>query len=104
MENEEFFEGIEAGARLRSRQSQRDHHTVTAASGGLDILPIRENECSPLLAEQEENFDHSSDSPDGDERREDFKWQGETDFEGVSWWNKPSVSRTSQLSCCPTLI
>lgn len=94
MENEPVFAGtaiINAAADLRSRPSQRDHDLPLVASGGVKATHIGVDENTSLLSEEEgSNYDVQSNF--GVERRGEFKWQGENDFEGISWWNKPSVS------------
>lgn len=96
MENEPVFAGtaiIDAAADLRSRPSQRDHGLALTASGGVKASQIRDTEATSLLSGEEEFFfDGQGNGSIGVERRDEFKWQGENDFEGFSWWNKPSVS------------
>lgn len=95
MENEPVFAGtaiIDAAADLaRSRPSQRDHDLPLVATGGVKASHIGVGENTSLLSgEGGSTYDVQGDF--GVERRGEFKWQGENDFEGVSWWNKPSVS------------
>lgn len=93
MENEPVFAGtaiIDAAANLRSRPSQRDHDLPLAASGGVKASHIGVSEDTSLLS-GEEGSTYDGQGNNGVERRGEFKWQGENDFEGISWWNKPSV-------------
>ena len=45
------------------------------------------DEVTPLLASGSGN----SDADDNDDRKSS-EWEGHVDFEGVTWWRKPSVS------------
>ena len=95
MENEEVFEAdaeINGLEQMRSRSTHRStrkrHDTEDA-----DFASERNNhdEETPLLLPDHENEgrDVSEDRPD--ETRRTPKWDGEGDFEGRPWWNKPSV-------------
>lgn len=79
MENEPVFAGtaiIDAASDLHSRPSH-----------------IRDSEDTPLFSGEEgSTYDGQANDSIGVGRRGEFKWQGENDFEGISWWNKPSVS------------
>lgn len=79
MENEPVFAGtaiIDAASDLRSRP-----------------LHITDSEETSLLSgEEESTYDGQANGSIGVGRRGESKWQGENDFEGTSWWNKPSVS------------
>ena len=100
MENEPVFAGtaiIDAASDLRSRQSQRGLDMAMTASGGLEISHIRDSDDTSLLStEGGSTRDGQANGSDGFERRAEFRWQGENDFAGMSWWNKPSVSPRSQ--------
>lgn len=94
MENEPVFAGtaiINAAADLRSRPSQHYHDLPLVASGGVKASHIGVSENTSLLS-GEEGSTCDGHGNIGVERRGEFKWQGEHDFEGISWWNKPSVS------------
>lgn len=97
MENEPVFAGTAiidaAAADLRSRLSQRDHDLALSPSGGVKASHIRDSEDTSLLSGEEgSTYDGQGNGSISVERRGEFKWQGENDFEGISWWNKPSVS------------
>lgn len=95
MESEPVFAGtaiIDVASDLRSRQSQQ-----LTASGGLEGSHIGDSEDTALLSrEGGSTHDGQANGSNGIENRGEFKWQGENDFEGMSWWNKPSVSPQSQ--------
>ena len=97
MENDLVFTGsatMDATSALRSRPSQRGHDTVTAASGGFEVLKDSEYENAPLLPRDEDVRDNRSGDAVGDGQRGRIEWEGENDFEGRPWWNKPSVNCT----------
>lgn len=83
---------IDATSALRSRPSQRGHAAVTAASGGFEVFKNTDYESAPLLARDDEDGDGRLESPSGDVQRGRVEWEGENDFEGRPWWNKPSVN------------
>lgn len=100
MENDQAFEAeadIEAlervDSRLRQRSSHKGHDTLKAALGGFESEAERNDEHSPLLP-RVAGEDHDSDRTLGNDeegRRGSPTWEGERDFEGRPWWNKPSV-------------
>ena len=93
MENEPVFAIIDATSDLRSRPSQRGHDMALTPSGGLEVSHIRDSDGISLLSSDEgSTHGGQANGSNGVERRGEFKWQGENDFEGMSWWNKPSVS------------
>lgn len=101
MENEPVFSStaiIDAASDLRSRQSQRVHDMALAASGGIEVSHKNDSEDTSLLS-REGGFtrDDQGNCSNDVERRSEPKWQGENDFEGMSWWNKPSVSSRSHF-------
>ena len=100
MENELVFAGTattDAGSGLRFRQPQRSHNMALAASGGLEVSHTRDSENTSLLStEGGSTRDGQANRSNTVERRGEFKWQGENNFEGMSWWEKPSVSARSQ--------
>ena len=94
MENEQVIAAganLDADSKLRSRPSQRGHDMVMAAAGGVEISKTPEHERTPLLARDDEGHDDRSESFLDHGRRDEFEWQGENDFGGNTWWNKPSV-------------
>ena len=98
MENEEAFEadaevrGLEQ-MQLRSsnRSTQKGHDTVIAAYGGFESEREIHNEESPLLSPDRGGQGREAPENGADEIRESPKWEGDRDFEGQPWWNKPSV-------------
>ena len=88
-----------ASSKLRSRQLQRGHDIVTAASGGIEIPKTSEYEYTPLLLKDQETDDGRSDSSGVAAEGGEFKWQGEDDFKERPWWNTPSVSRSFNYRC-----
>lgn len=96
MENDQVFTGsanIDTTSALRSRPSQRGHDAVMAASGGFEVLRDTDYERTALLARNEQDHD-SPEDPSEDRQRGSVEWEGENDFEGRPWWNKPSVNGT----------
>lgn len=94
MQNDLVFTGqasMDATSALRSRPSQRGHDAVTAASGGFEVFKDTEYESAPLLDRDDEDGDGRLESPNGDGQRGRVEWEGEKDFEGRPWWNKPSI-------------
>ena len=93
MENEEVFEAdaeINGLEHVRSRSSYRSTQKGHNRDGaGLASERNNHDEETPLLSS-----DHESEDRPGETRRT-LKWDGEGDFEGRPWWNKPSV-RDSQ--------
>ena len=89
MENEEVFQadaGLNGLERMYSRHQSKNK--------GQDTLEVTgrhtHDEESPLLSsgreDEGEAIEHGA-----SEAREPPKWDGERDFEGRPWWNKPSV-------------
>lgn len=96
MENDQVFTGsanIDTASALRSRPSQRGHDAVMAASGGFEARRDTDYERTALLARDERSQD-SLEDPSQDSQRGGVEWEGEHDFEGRPWWNKPSVNWT----------
>lgn len=98
MENEEAFEAdaeIHGLEQMRSRSSYRSmhkgHDTVIAASGGFESERDIQSEDSPLLPSNRGDGGREASEYGADETRGPPKWDGERDFEGRPWWNKPSV-------------
>ena len=99
MENEEVFEAdaeINGLEQMRSRSSyrstQKGHDT-----GEADLASERNthDEETPLLSRDHEVEGRGASESSPGETRRTPKWDGEGDFEGRPWWNKPSV-RNSQ--------
>lgn len=98
MENEEAFEAdaeVDALEQLRSRSShrytQKGHDKVTSDLGGFDSDRGNHNEESPLLSHERGDGSTEASEHGAGETRGPPKWDGERDFEGRPWWNKPSV-------------
>ncbi len=98
MENEEVFEAdaeIRGLEQMRSRSShrstQKGHDAEIAALGGFESERETRNEESPLLSPDRGDQGREAPGNGADETRESPKWDGERDFEGQPWWNKPSV-------------
>ena len=98
MENEEPFEAdaeIQGLEQMRARSShrftQKGHDTLVGASA--DFQPDRDinSEESPLLPPNYGHGGGEASEHSADEVRGPPTWDGERDFEGRPWWNKPSV-------------
>ncbi len=99
MENEQVFE---VNAELRGLEhmdspssypsTQKGHDTGKAAFRGLESEGSIRNEESPLLSPNREDEGAEGSDHGVGETREPPKWDGERDFEGRPWWNKPSVN------------
>lgn len=73
---------------------------ATAASGGVDTHKDADYEATPLLSRDVDD-DHGARAHrhEDDDDRGPPVWSGERDFEGLPWWNKPSVCHSlSRLS------
>lgn len=98
-QNDQVFEAdqdINALEQLRSRSAQsrhKSHETMRAASGTFESQEGVETDSTPLLGGSRGGNDGESNGR-GDDTGQGPKstWDGERDFEGRSWWNKPSVS------------
>lgn len=93
MENEEVFQadaeitGLQhIHSRSLHRSGNQGHDTGKVASGTY----IHDEE-SPLLSSSRENEGEEASEHGAGETRGPPKWDGEADFEGRPWWNKPSV-------------
>lgn len=100
MENEQAFEAevdVEAfeivDSRSRQRSSHKGHDTLKAAFGSLGPEEDGNYEHTPLLPrENGQNQENPRAAEDGNgPGRGPPTWDGEMDFEGRPWWNKPSV-------------
>lgn len=98
MENEEVFEadaeinGLEQSrSRSSYRYTQKGHHTVTATLEGFESERDNHNEESPLLSPERGDGGAQVSEHGASETRGPPEWDGERDFEGRPWWNKPSV-------------
>lgn len=79
---------------MASRSAQRDDAQVGQSRGAQESLlentgatKTTGTEATPLLG-------NGGDSPNGEnanEGNEEYVWQRSTDFEGLGWWNTPSV-------------
>lgn len=102
MENEEVFEadaeinGLEQSrSRSSYRYTQKGHHTVTATLEGFESERDNHNEESPLLSTERGDGGVQVSEHGASETRGPPEWDGERDFEGRPWWNKPSVRMKS---------
>ena len=93
MENEEAFQAdaeINGLERMHSRSSHpsenKGHATVKGAPGR-----HTHDEESPLLSSSREDEGEEASEHGAGETRGPPNWDGEGDFEGRPWWNKPSV-------------
>lgn len=98
MENEEAFEAdaeIRGLEQMRShssyRSTQKEHGAVRAATGGIESETDIHNEESLLLSPDGNDGGREASEHGAGETRGPPKWDGQGDFEGLSWWNKPSV-------------
>ena len=98
-QNDQVFEAdqdVSTLERLRSRSAQspdNGHRTTRTASGNLESQEGAETELTPLLGGSrggDDDGDGSGGGNTGQGRKS--TWDGEKDFEGRPWWNKPSVS------------
>ena len=93
MENEEVFQADAEINGLEHIYSRSSHPSKNKGHEALRVTPGRHthDEESPLLSSVRE--DGSGEAPEHGvgEIREPPKWDGEGDFEGRPWWNKPSV-------------
>ena len=95
MENEEVFQAdaeLHGLAHMDLRSSyptkQKGHDIAKAALRGIQVERDISSEESPLLSRNSEDRDREASER---EIRGPPKWDGERDFEGLSWWKKPSV-------------
>lgn len=98
MENEEAFEAdaeVDGLEQMRSRSAyrstQKGHNTIKEALGGFESERDIHNEESPLLSPDRGNGGREASEQGAGETMGPPKGDGEGDFEGRPWWNKPSV-------------
>ena len=95
MENDQVFAAEpDIDSRLRESPSSRHdggpHHTVSALTPDSDRSALRkkaDDEDTPLLSRVDDDVEYAEDSTEDDGP----SWSGERDFEGKTWWNRPSV-------------
>ena len=98
MENEEVFEAdvVHGLEQMHShspyRPTPKGHDTVKAPSANLESEREIHHEESPLLLPNRGDGGRETSEHGVSETRGSPKWNGEGDFEGRPWWNKPSVS------------
>ena len=101
MENNEAFEA-EAALEARSRSYQSRYHgngSGKASSSRIGTRKENDYDETPLLSREIDNdYGSTSDALDNEDSRGPPEWSGERDFEGKSWWNKPSVSHGLSLA------
>ena len=99
MENDQGFvvdADLDAVSRSRSRHSHGDRHrdqvAATASTGATEAVNDDPYEDTPLLSRTiEEDLATRPSSPGSVPHYGEPEWSGASDFEGKSWWNKPSV-------------
>lgn len=98
MENEEVFQadaeldGLERMYTGSShRATQKGHGTAKTALGSSESERDIHDEETPLISSSREDRGAEESENGAGETREPPKWDGERDFEGRPWWNKPSV-------------
>ncbi|CAD6566672.1 MAG: hypothetical protein ASARMPRED_000102 [Alectoria sarmentosa] len=97
MENEEVFEAdvVHGLEQMHShppyRPTRKGHDTVKAPSADLESERDIHHEESPLLSPNRGDGGRETSEHGVGETRGPPKWNGEGDFEGRPWWNKPSV-------------
>lgn len=108
-QNNQAFEAdqaIDALDRLPSRSgisrgsSHKGHDALKAVFGGYGTREDVEHDRTPLLS-RDHGRDHDNFN-DTDQSERDGQgpptWEGERDFDGRPWWNKPSVRYNSSPS------
>jgi hypothetical protein len=97
MENDQIFEAEATLEGEEYEQSRLDYtsgrnagvRTMMASNSGYDKhIASTTTEETPLLPNGSGN---DSGPSDADNENTGLDWQGETDFEGLPWWRKPSV-------------
>ena len=88
-----FAAESEIDSRLLETQSPRhNHHTaanaITPESGRSTSPKTVDDEDTPLLSRTDDDVAYVGDNIED----EGPSWSGERDFEGKTWWNRPSVS------------
>lgn len=100
MESDRAFEvdaDLDTLNRLSSRSQERASHkgrdALEAAFGRFGSHKERDHEQTPLLQRDTDGVDELEGDREsgGDDGRVPPTWEGERDFEGRPWWNKPSV-------------
>lgn len=100
MENDQPFEldaEMNALGRLSSRSRRRSSHkgqdALEAAYGPSMSHKETDHENTPLLQrDSDEEVEAGGNTVhEGDDGRAPPSWEGERDFEGRPWWNRPSV-------------
>ena len=98
MDNEAAFE---ADAEVHGREqahspspylsTQKGHDIVKASEGGSQLERQIHNEETPLLSPNRGDGGREAAEAGAGEPRGPPKWDAEGEFEGLPWWNKPSV-------------
>lgn len=70
---------------------EKGHGTAKAALGRSESDRDIHDEETPLISSNRENEGAEESEHGAGETREPPKWDGERDFEGRPWWNRPSV-------------
>ena len=98
------FESLRPTSSASRRSSHKGKDTMKAAFGAFASQEHEEHENSPLLGrDSDQRQDAGYDSRGAGEHGDAAStWDGERDFEGRPWWNKPSV-RTSMCLNYPNL-
>jgi hypothetical protein len=95
MDNEQAFEAeaeFEAIERNRSRSRRHARDPVQAVAGASKSQNESNRENSPLLKHRHRSQLDLGDSIDVEDGGDDeSEWTGAHDFDGLSWWKRPSV-------------
>lgn len=93
MVNENEYESA-AGMRDDGQLGDRNWGAEDSLRGNLPSLDRNVDEATPLLGNGAASGINSADNGHTTE----VEWEGYADFEGLSWWRRPSVSCTFPLS------
>ena len=93
MENEEVFQADAEMNGLEHMYSRSSHRSENKGHNTVKVTPGRhtDGEESPLLSSSRGDEGEEASENGAGETRGPPKWDGEGDFEGRPWWNKPSV-------------
>ena len=99
-QNDQVFEAdqeVNAYLHLPSSSSHKGRDTLKAAFGRFNSKQEAEDDRTPLLGGNRGQDQDGSSSPSNLTRDGEptSAWEGERDFEGRPWWNKPSVRMTT---------
>ena len=86
------LERLDSSSRHNAGASSTGQHVMEAAFGGFESHDDEDDQ-TPLLGErrvEDPLSENNTENVDGDSRKPPT-WEGERDFEGKPWWNRPSV-------------